>query len=342
MLFNFPYYLKRIYSFFLYNSNVIHNKIEDLSPHFILILTYHRILPNNYLSHWLQPGMYVHSHTFDNHLKFLSNYFDFCPIHSLNLNKVPFLSKPACILTFDDGWRDFYDHAFPILKKHSVPATVFLPTGYIGTHRWFWTDRLGHALHSLENYPPSGSHDTRNTIENLVYSITRTTGSFSGKLEQSISLLKQYPSDTIENVLSYLESLAGDNTGGERAFLSWDEVRDLKKSGLVSFGSHTVNHSILTNIENDQEVEKELSDSKSELIRQGAVGENEPIPFCYPNGNYNQAIKEKVSKVYDWACTTKSGMNGPDSDPHALRRIALHEDMSNSNGLLGCRILNIL
>jgi peptidoglycan/xylan/chitin deacetylase (PgdA/CDA1 family) len=286
--------------------------------------------------------MYVCSDTLDKHIYYLNHYFEIQSFANLSLSNHKYSSKPTCILTFDDGWRDFYDHAFPILKKHSVPATIFLPTGYIGTHRLFWTDRLGHALQSLENNPTSCNHDNRNTVENLVYSITHKKGSFSGKLEQSISLLKQYPSDTIENVLSYLESLAGDNTGGERAFLSWDEVRDLKESGLVSFGSHTVNHSILTNIENDKEVEKELTDSKSELIRQGAVGENEPIPFCYPNGNYNQAIKEKVSKVYNWACTTKSGMNGPDSDPCTLRRIALHEDMSQTKGLLGCRILEIL
>jgi len=46
----------------------------------------------------------------------------------------PALSKPVAI-TFDDGFRDFYDHAVPSLKRTGFGATMFLPTGFIGDQR---------------------------------------------------------------------------------------------------------------------------------------------------------------------------------------------------------------
>jgi peptidoglycan/xylan/chitin deacetylase (PgdA/CDA1 family) len=38
------------------------------------------------------------------------------------------------VITFDDGYRDFYGHAFPVLNQYGFSATVFLPTAYIGEH----------------------------------------------------------------------------------------------------------------------------------------------------------------------------------------------------------------
>ena len=52
------------------------------------------------------------------------------------------LPENAIAVTFDDGYRDNYLNAFPILKRYSVPATIFLATGVIGSERSLWHDEI--------------------------------------------------------------------------------------------------------------------------------------------------------------------------------------------------------
>ena len=113
------------------------------------------------------------------------------------------------------------------------------------------------------------------------------------------------------------------------------------QSGLITFGSHTVSHKILTTLA-DEEINDELMKSKEKLISEDVVDPSF-IYFCYPNGNYNERIAGMVKEAgYNVAVTTSHGWNLRNADPFQLRRIGIHQDMTSTEAMFGCRVVGVL
>jgi peptidoglycan/xylan/chitin deacetylase (PgdA/CDA1 family) len=168
------------------------------------------------------------------------------------------------------------------------------------------------------------------------------TGPLGSRLEGAVELLKACPNDEIEKAITELSVIWGmsPNPTG-RAFVSWNEAREMARTGLITFGSHTASHSILSMLE-DSEIRQELVESRKRLIAEQVVDPTF-IPFCYPNGNHNNRIVSMVRNTgYNLAVTTKNGSNNPGSDPFTLRRIAIHQDMTSTEAMFGCKIVGIL
>ncbi|OPL13836.1 MAG: hypothetical protein AVO38_12760 [delta proteobacterium ML8_D] len=305
---------------------------------------YHRILPCEKIGRDIQAGMYVNQVTFKQHLKFLTKYFSIVPIAELPYifkgRSISSATKPHCVLTFDDGWYDFYEYAYPVLKAENIPATVFVPTDFIGTKDYFWTDRFAALLNKREQLKSSTVRQEP-SLNELINEVENLGGSLESRLEKAIAILKNYPINEIENILSELSlrwNISLDQAN--RAFLTWEEIREMVHSDLVSFGSHTVSHKILTTL-TDDEINRELVESKQRLINEQAVDPSF-IPFCYPNGNYNKRIAKLVKDVgYSLAVTTKNGWNTVESNPFELKRIPIHQDMTATDAMFGCRIAGI-
>jgi len=310
-----------------------------------VILMYHRILPSALLKPWIQSGMYVDPETFEMHIRYLKKHFQVVSLVD-KFASPPTMGKtrsslPICMLTFDDGWQDFYEFAFPVLKRNQVPATVFLPTGYIGTNDWFWTDRLAMLLASAT---PTTEQDRSGTepCHPLLERITGIPGAYEERLEAAIQILKSRNDKEIEEVIVGLKKrVDSEPTAGQRAFLNWEEVREMGGSGLVSFGSHTHNHRILVHLK-EGEVREELALSKDILLREEVVDPSF-VPFCYPNGDSNQRVARMVREAgYHAAVSTGKGWNDEDASSFELKRVAIHQDMTASREMFGCRVVDIL
>jgi len=319
-------------------------KLRRIPSNYFLVLMYHRIISLNDVGKGIQAGMYVQAETFEDHIRFLKTSFSILSISELQsyTEKQSSIShdKPLCAITSDDGWHDFYTKAFPILKAHKVPATVFLPTDFIGTNDWFWTDRLGYLLFKRLNSNCS-QNCNRGSGNAVVNKLVELKGSQESRLEEAIEILKEYRDDEINEILSELSDRWNlDQNPSGRSFLNWEEVREMAQSGLITFGSHTVTHKILTTL-SDQEIHDELIKSRKRLIVEQVVDPSF-IPFCYPNGNYNDKIAAMAKDTgYDLAVTTKKGWNNLESGPFTLRRIGIHQDMTSSDAMFGCRIAGI-
>ena len=235
------------------------------------------------------------------------------------------------------GRYDFYHYAYPILKKYNTPATVFLPTDFIGGKDWFWTDQLACLFYN-------GYSGKNNKMMNhpVIRQIDALTGSMDSRFEKAIAILKEYPLPEIKEVLEVMTSdRALEKKMQRRAFLTWDEIKTMKDSGLISFGSHTKGHQILTTL-GETEIQAELLKSKEKLIAEKVVDPSF-IPFCYPNGNCSCQIFQLVKDAgYDMAVTTRKGWNSSQADPFSLQRIAIHQDMTSTKAMFGCKIAEII
>jgi peptidoglycan/xylan/chitin deacetylase (PgdA/CDA1 family) len=261
----------------------------------VMILYYHRINPSNdkwHLKH-LDPK------SFEEQIKYLLHNFDIISLN--NLNKLIIngkLPKKAVVLTFDDGYKDNYKFAYPILKKYNLPATIYLSTGPIEEKKLFWTDEVRYILLKTDL-------ETINLNKLGFYHL----GSDEDKIRAAsiiISKLKKMENTKKNRIIENLVKLSDVNIPdklGKQDILSWNEIKRMNKNG-VDFGAHTVNHPILTQLTID-EAKFEIQNSKNSIEENLEI---EVDSFAYPNGDYNHKILSIVKKAgFNSSVTVKPG-----------------------------------
>ncbi len=301
-----------------------------MPSHKVIIMVYHRVLPESQHVSFLQPGMFVTSKTFEKHIKFLLDKYRFITIEDLLLNKIKTTHRYS-IMTFDDGWLDNYLYAFPILKKYNIPATIFLPVDYIGSKKWLWTDIIAWFITNKSNVLKKiDSLKDFKAITQLIIRTITSRHNLIKKIDFLLESLKLFPENEIYEFIEYLKDRTGLTYPEERVFLNWDEIIEMSHAG-ISFGSHTRTHRILTRLKED-EIIYELSTSL-EIIKQKNINS---IPILsYPNGDKNKKIEEIAQACgYIGAVTTNYGFEStPPAEPFSLHRIGVHQDIASSDAL---------
>lgn len=293
-----------------------------LRPTSLLVMMYHRVLPNNHPNIATeQPGMYVSPETLRMHLEVLKENFTLVHLEDwlADASAGRKLPRRACAITFDDGWRDNYDYAFPILKRAAAPATIYLVSNFVGTRYVFWPNMLARLLASGDGSRWSRLPPWLRTI--LPQANAKMT---STEIDEIISLCKQY-SDS--EMLTALNGIF-DHSTGDRDLMNWSEIDEMQASGLIKFGSHTRRHTRLPLIKASEELEDEILGSREEIGQYIRVA---PTTFCYPNGDTSNEAVKIVRKEYAGAVTTQAGWNSRSTDRFLLRRIGVHEDVSRTS-----------
>ncbi len=210
------------------------------------VLMYHSINP----SASPENRLAVTAGTFDRQMHFLkSRRYNVITLDALvdlikNKKKIP--PKTICI-TSDDGYKDNFTYAFPVLKKYNFPASMFIIVNEVGR--------------------PAGDR------------------------------------------------------------LSWDEIKTMQASGLVSFGSHTLGPEPLVNFKSGEEIKKQIFDSKK--ILEEKLGRKVAI-FSYPEGLFDARIKQLVVDAgYSGAVATNPGKSYSDDDVFVLKRLRISENSAN-------------
>jgi peptidoglycan/xylan/chitin deacetylase (PgdA/CDA1 family) len=298
-----------------------------------VVLTYHRVLEKwEPTLDYSQPGMVVTAPTFERHLSFLKRYFEIVPLGELVDDRAAHrpVRRPRCAVTFDDGWRDNYDLALPILRKHDVPATIFLTADFIGTERAFWHSQLIYLLlhgelsgflqdpRALAAYPDAVGDELRRCAGAM-----RATG--ADEVDTLIETVKATcDEDVIDGLLETLIAAAGLRTPlfpERRFFLDWAQAREMAANGF-EVGSHGCSHRIMTRLTTD-EASGELVRSKAEIERR--VG-REVKHFAFPNEDANATLTGLAARAgYRTACVGEAGDEAMRSGIRPLRRVGMHE-----------------
>lgn len=264
-------------------------------PRRLTVLSYHRIVDHSHPLFELSPAGAVTPDEFERQLRFVTKNFNVIDLPTLRAfveGEMP-LPDRAVLITFDDGYLDTYTNAFPLLRKHGLPAVVFLITGFVGRRELPWWDECSHYLHSTRLAGAS--------MPLIGYRPLDSPARRAKARDQLIRRLKEVPERRRREVMALLpEALEVRLTVADiPAFMSWKQILEIASYGVVP-QPHTVSHPILTRI-NSEEVGYQLSESARQLER--AVG-IDPVAFAYPNGGRSDYSREIVQAVKDagYAC----------------------------------------
>jgi peptidoglycan/xylan/chitin deacetylase (PgdA/CDA1 family) len=275
----------------------------------LFVVNYHRILarPDPMLD--IEPDVA----TFRWQMKLLAECFNVLPLaEALRLLDAGRLPPRAVCITFDDGYRSVHDLALPVLKEFSLPATIFVTSGYLGGQR-MWNDRIIDAVQTM----PAGELDL-SELGLGAYSLNSIDDrrSTAGILTEASKYL---PPASRSGVVTRLEALVGDALP-QGLMLTPEMVVALDRAG-VEIGAHTVTHPILTSLD-DAEARTEIASGKEQL--EDLLGK--PVRFfAYPNGkvdkDFNAAHVRMVRESgFEAAFTTAIGPITTHADRFQLPR----------------------
>ena len=285
----------------------------------LLILNYHRI--GNPDDDLFDPGVFdATADQFNNQLSYLKRHVSLVTLEEALAFVDGTLKEKASrcrvLITFDDGYLDNYDIAYPILRSHGVQGVFFLVTSIVGSCHVPWWDHIAYLMKTARRRRFSLRYPG-----DLVVAIDEN--GLTESLRAVLSSFKRPDNSDPSRFIRELaeETKAEDLPGTLRRFLNWDEAREMARGGMA-IGSHTHSHSVLSQLEPDQQCE-ELSNPRRILKEQLGV---EADALAYPVGgraSFTQQTQQLARDAgYRAAFSFYGGTNLPGTtSPYDVARI---------------------
>lgn len=317
-----PYYL--FDRFGLFEILISRKKAVGNLP--LYILGYHRFTSSKQVIPSIPKS--IDQAAFKAQIEYLCKYLEPIPLSLLAylLQERKPLPKNAIVITIDDGYKDNYIYAYPILKKYKVPATIFIVTSHIGGKQVPWESKVSFAvfhtslseisLEEVGTFDLNGEKKRYNATKYIIKKLKRFTDRKKDLLvEKLIELCKVHIPEEL----------------GKKMMLSWEEIKEMSENG-IEFGSHTITHPVLTRIPL-REAKREIEGAKKEIEER--LGKK-VVSFAYPSGIYDREIMELVKKSgYLCSVTTRLDEIKRWSSPWELGRVmGIDEDFSKFKAVL--------
>lgn len=281
-------------------------------PNLLPVLTYHRVDEPGARPE-LDPSLISATpEAFDRQMRHLATHYRLVSMPELleayrTGNRLP---RRSVMVTFDDAYGDFAEHAWPILKRYGLPVTLFVPTAFPDDRlRSFWWDRLYQAFHA----------STRR--DELDTPLGRMPLATAAQRRRGCRRLREYVKTRPHGEAMGVVDRVTRELGGSQSrssVLSWDELRRLASEG-VTLGAHTRTHPLMNRVSLG-EAAAEAAGSLEDLGRR--IGSVLPI-FAYPGGGFSREVVEALERAgFALAFATARGINDLEqADWLRLRRI---------------------
>ncbi len=280
------------------------------------ILTYHRVDEPAARPDLLPSLISASPAAFAEQMAMVARAFDVVSLGDVldALDRPERLPRRAVLLTFDDGYRDFLTHAWPVLRAASLPATLFVPTAFADDPtRSFWWDRLWAALVGTSRQEPIPTPLGALPVGRAHAATTAST---------LRTWLKELDHDA---AMAEVDALVGElgepSPPDQPAVLGWEDLRRLASDG-VTLAPHTRTHPLLDRVPLERAVD-EIAGSHADLERELGGTASVPRVLAYPSGAYGGSAPEAAERAgMHLAMTTDRGGNDlRRADRWRLRRI---------------------
>lgn len=277
------------------------------------VLMFHRIISSPFIS-GLAPV------EFEKQIAYLKKNFRLVPIETLLSEVFSDKIKPYTMaITFDDGHQDFYQNAWPILKKYQIPASLYITTGFINNDVWLWPDLLKYTILNAKN-----KSITVHPLGELSLTENDVVASWHRLGDYCLTL----PEVAREKFIKQLAVLGDINPPATPVspFLpvTWNQLKEMVNDGL-DVGSHTITHPILNSIDSSR-IRDELAGSAAMISNKLNIV---PKGICYPNGrlsDISDVVVQQAAEIgYSYGLLAR---NHPISSkaPFLIGRLPTHDD----------------
>ena len=299
----------------------------------VLILSYHRVVAD--FAAEAKRSLYtlnIEQKTFRAHLEALQESHDVVSLEEALsvLEGKEQSARDVAVVTFDDGYRDVYTHAFPVMRDMRIPGVIYVPSSFVGTDRRLGHDRLYLALRKMRDRRIGPmAVGVRPQFERWLIDVFEGG---AGPLLALERLIARYPTPGLLQLADALEERLGLSSHkpaeGELP-VSFEMLREMDAHGIIT-GAHTAEHTVLTH-QRLEDARREIAQCKAALEK----GVKKPVRhFAYCNGYYSAGVAQALkAEGFASAVTTEDMPNVPGVDPFALKRKVLWE--ASSSGVLG-------
>ena len=281
----------------------------------LVVLMYHGIVKE-------QPNIpdwcLVTAENFESQLIELKRHFNILPLsEAIQKLQDGEIDGPTAAITFDDGYKNNHDLAWPVLERLEVPATIYLSTNLIDSQSSIWTARLQSAfcqtLVTVLNWRQHAFNlstiDGKKTAVSSIKKILKTEhyqviADETALIEKALFPKTEAPKRIIEDY----------------QILSSVMIKEMATSNLIEFGAHTLNHPILSRLSREEQT-MEISQS---VDRVGELTGKPCTLFAYPNGSredYSDITVEILEQLsINCSFSTSSGVNTKATPKHEMVR----------------------